>query len=143
VGRTFINPTQELREQGIRLKLNPMTDVLEGKRVVVVDDSIVRGNTSRQLVKMLKDAGAAAVHLRISSAPVKHPCYYGIDISDPEQLIANHKNVAELKDWLGADSLVYLPVEAMQAAANNPHACAACFTGEYATQVYPSVAAAV
>jgi amidophosphoribosyltransferase len=131
VGRTFINPIQELREQGIKLKLNPMPDVLEGKSVVVVDDSIVRGNTSRKLVKMLKDAGAKEVHLRISSAPVKYPCFYGIDMSDRDELIANQMTLSELQTWLGCESLVYLDAKDMQAIANNHRACAACFTGEY------------
>jgi amidophosphoribosyltransferase len=121
----------ELREQGIRLKLNPMPDVLAGKSVVVVDDSIVRGNTSRKLVKMLKDAGAREVHLRISSAPVKYPCFYGIDMSDRNELIANRMSVPELQAWLQCESLVYLDADAMRAIANNHRACAACFTGEY------------
>jgi amidophosphoribosyltransferase len=131
VGRTFINPVQELREQGIKLKLNPMPDVLAGKSVVVVDDSIVRGNTSRKLVKMLKDAGAREVHLRISSAPVKFPCFYGIDMSERSELIANHMDVATLQSWLQCESLVYLDAKDMQAIANNHGACAACFTGHY------------
>ena len=131
VGRTFINPVQELREQGIKLKLNPMPDVLAGKSVVVVDDSIVRGNTSRKLVKMLKDAGAREVHLRISSAPVKHPCFYGIDMSERSELIANQMNPEQLREWLQCDSLVYLDARDMQAIASNHRACAACFTGEY------------
>jgi amidophosphoribosyltransferase len=131
VGRTFINPTQELREQGIQLKLNPLTDVLRGKRVIVVDDSIVRGNTSRKLVKMLRDVGVKEIHLRISSAPVKHPCFYGIDMSEGSQLIANQMSTEELQAWLGVDSLVYLSVEDMRQVAGMAAPCAACFSGEY------------
>lgn len=131
VGRTFIHPTQELREQGIQLKLNPLTDILRGKNVVVVDDSIVRGNTSRKLVKMLKESGVNEIHLRISSAQVKHPCFYGIDMSHKEELIANKMELEELRAWLGVDSLVYLSPDDMLAIAGNPSACRACFTGEY------------
>jgi amidophosphoribosyltransferase len=131
VGRTFISPTQALREQGIKLKLNPMADVLAGKRVVVIDDSIVRGNTSRKLVAMLRDCGVKEIHLRISSAPVKNPCFYGIDMSDKAELIANKMDVEALQQWLGVDSLAYLSVEDMAAVAGNPTACMACFSGHY------------
>jgi amidophosphoribosyltransferase len=131
VGRTFINPVQELREQGIKLKLNPMPDVLKGQSVVVVDDSIVRGNTSQKLVKMLREAGAKEVHLRISSAPVMYPCFYGIDMSERSELIANRMSIAELQTWLNCDSLVYLDAAEMQRIAHNNQACAACFTGHY------------
>jgi amidophosphoribosyltransferase len=134
VGRTFINPTQELRELGIRLKLNPLASLLKGKRVVVVDDSIVRGTTSKRLVQMLRDCGVAEVHLRISSAPVKHPCFYGIDMSSEEELLANQMSLDEIQTWLGVESLAYLSLEAMQAAveASAKHPlCAACFNNEY------------
>lgn len=131
VGRTFINPTQELRERSIQLKLNPLTDILRGKRVVVVDDSIVRGNTSKKIVKMLKDCGVKELHLRISSAQVKNPCFYGIDMSNPEQLIANQMNVEELRQWLDVDSLVYLSTEDMVELAHFESPCAACFSGDY------------
>jgi amidophosphoribosyltransferase len=141
VGRTFINPTQELREQGIKLKLNPMSDVIAGKSVVVVDDSIVRGNTSRQLVRMLRDAGAKEIHLRISSAPVKNPCYYGIDMSTRQELIANKMSVEELRTWLNVNTLVYLPEDDMRAIAENHSACMACFNGHYPAGMPTSLAA--
>jgi len=131
VGRTFINPTQALREQGIQLKLNPLTDILKGKRVVVVDDSIVRGNTSRKLVEMLKNCGVKEIHLRISSAQVKFPCFYGIDMSRQEELIANRMSLKELQDWLGVDSLVYLSEADMVEIAEIQQACTACFSGRY------------
>lgn len=131
VGRTFINPTQDLRERSIQLKLNPLTDILRGKRVIVVDDSIVRGNTSRKIVKMLKESGVTELHLRISSAQVKHPCFYGIDMSSPDQLIANQMGLEEIRQWLGVDSLVYLSPEDMVALSGNPASCAACFNDVY------------
>lgn len=134
VGRTFINPTQELRERGIQLKLNPLKDILQGKRVVVIDDSIVRGNTSRKLVKMLRACGVKELHLRISSAPVKKPCFYGIDMSDEEQLIANQMDIPTLQAWLGVDSLAYLTTEDMVDLAKETglaDPCNACFSGNY------------
>lgn len=132
VGRTFIKPTHELREQGIQLKLNPLKDVLRDKSVIVVDDSIVRGNTSRSLVRMLKQCGAREVHLRISSAQVKHPCFYGIDMSSEDQLIANQlEDVEAIRRFLEVDSLVYLSVEDMKAVTGMPSACTACFSGQY------------
>ncbi|MGB7249350.1 MAG: amidophosphoribosyltransferase [Phormidesmis sp.] len=133
VGRTFIQPTQTMREAGIRMKLNPMRDVLEGKRILIVDDSIVRGTTSRKLVQMLYDAGATEVHMRISSPPVTHPCFYGIDTDSQDQLIAATKSVQEIEAQLGADSLAYLSwrgmLEATGAAVDS--FCSACFTGDY------------
>ncbi len=132
VGRTFISPTHELREKGIQLKLNPLKDVLNGKRVVVVDDSIVRGNTSRNLVKMLKSCGVKEVHFRISSAKVKNPCFYGIDMSQREELIANQLPDTEaIRAFLGVDSLVYLSVADMVEIAGHDAPCTACFSGEY------------
>lgn len=131
VGRTFINPTPEMRERAIQLKLNPLKDVLEGKRVVVVDDSIVRGNTSKKIVKMLKECGVKELHLRISSAQVKHPCFYGIDMSTEDQLIANQMTVEELRDWLGVDSLEYLSPDDMIDIAGHDNPCSACFTNQY------------
>ena len=136
VGRTFIQPDQELRRQGIRLKFNPL-DEIAGQRLVIVDDSIVRGTTLRQLVKMLFDGGAEAVHLRISSPPVVSPCFYGIDMADEEQLIASARTVEEVRAFLGATSLAYLSVEGMQWATKLPSSsvCRACFTREYPTNV--------
>ncbi|MEL6603555.1 MAG: amidophosphoribosyltransferase [Cyanobacteria bacterium J06614_10] len=133
VGRTFIQPTQAMRETGIRMKLNPMRDVLAGKRILIVDDSIVRGTTSRKLVQMLYAAGAVEVHMRISSPPVTHPCFYGIDTDNQDQLIAATKSVKEIEQQLGADSLAYLSWEGMLEAtgvAVNSF-CSACFTGDY------------
>ena len=137
VGRTFIQPTQTMRESGIRMKLNPLKDVLVGKRVVIVDDSIVRGTTSRKIVKALRDAGATEVHMRISSPPVTHPCFYGIDTDSQDQLIAATKSVAEIASQIEVDSLAYLSWEGMlEATGENPNSfCTACFTGDYPIQV--------
>ena len=136
VGRTFIQPDQGLREQGIRLKFNPLAEIA-GRRIVTVDDSIMRGTTTRQLVQMLFEAGAAEVHVRISSPPVVSPCFYGIDIADEDQLAAAHRNVEEMCEHVGATSLAYLSVEGMQWATRLPEAsvCRACFTREYPTAV--------
>lgn len=133
VGRTFIQPTQSMREVGIRMKLNPLKDVLEGKRVLIVDDSIVRGTTSRKIVKALRDAGATEVHMRISSPPVTHPCFYGIDTDSQDQLIAATKEVEEIAAQIGVDSLAYLSWEGMLSATHqDPNSfCSACFTGDY------------
>ena len=113
VGRTFIQPTQTLREQGVKMKLSPVRGVVEGKRVVMVDDSIVRGTTSRRIVKMLKEAGATEVHVVISSPPIKNPCFYGIDTSSKEELIASDKSVEEIREIIGADTLTFLSTEGM------------------------------
>ena len=136
VGRTFIQPDQELRRQGIRLKFNPLDDIA-GQRVVIVDDSIVRGNTMQQLVAMLVDAGAAEVHVRISSPPVVSPCFYGIDMADEDELAAAHRSVEEMRMHVGATSLHYLSLEGMQWASRMPEGsvCRACFTREYPTSV--------
>jgi amidophosphoribosyltransferase len=133
VGRTFIQPTQHMREAGIRMKLNPLKDVLDGKRVIIVDDSIVRGTTSRKIVKALRDAGATEVHMRISSPPVTHPCFYGIDTDNQDQLIAATRSIAEIAKQIEVDSLAYLSWEGMLAAtgSNPEHFCSACFTGDY------------
>ena len=111
VARTFIQPGQELRKHGLRLKFNPLPEVIAGKRLVVVDDSIVRGNTTRQIVQMLRDAGAAEIHMRISAPPIKHPCHYGIDMSTREEMIAHGRTTAEIAAELGCDSLHYLSLE--------------------------------
>ena len=136
VGRTFIQPDQELRRQGIRLKFNPLEEIA-GKRVVIVDDTIVRGNSTVQLVRMLFEAGAAEVHVRISSPPVVSPCFYGIDMSDEEQLPAAHRTVEEMCELIGATSLHYLSVEGLQWASelDEGSVCRACFTREYPTRV--------
>lgn len=133
VGRTFIQPTQTMRESGLKMKLNPLKDVLAGKRVIIVDDSIVRGTTSRKLVKTLREAGAVEVHMRISSPPVTHPCFYGIDTDSQDQLIAATKSVEEIAKQIEVDSLAYLSREGMlKATQEDPNSfCSACFTGDY------------
>ena len=133
VGRTFIQPTQTLRQLGIRLKLNPVREVIEGKRLIVVDDSIVRGNTQRALVKMLREAGVAEVHIRISSPPVMWPCYYGIDFATRAELIATGMSIDEIRESVGADTLGYLSVDGMVEASgqSTDSLCMACFTGAY------------
>jgi amidophosphoribosyltransferase len=133
VGRTFIQPTQSMRESGIRMKLNPLKDVLYGKRVIIVDDSIVRGTTSRKLVKALREAGALEVHMRISSPPVTHPCFYGIDTDSQEQLIAANMSVEEIAKQVEVDTLAYLSWQGMlEATREDPESfCSACFTGNY------------
>jgi amidophosphoribosyltransferase len=138
VARTFIQPEQGMREQGIRMKFNPLDEVA-GKRIVAVDDSIVRGNTMRQLVQMLLDAGAAEVHVRVSSPPVVSPCFYGIDMADEDELAAAHRSVEEMREHVGATSLHYLSVEGMQQATTLPEGstCRACFTRDYPTRVPP------
>jgi amidophosphoribosyltransferase len=136
VGRTFIEPDQELRRQGIKLKFNPLAEVA-GKRVVAVDDSIVRGNTTKQIVQMLKDAGATEVHIRISSPPVVGQCFYGIDLADPDELIANNKTVEEVRDYIGATSLAFISHDGLVEATRRPESelCRACLTREYPTPV--------
>jgi amidophosphoribosyltransferase len=133
VARTFIQPGQELRKRGLRMKFNPLPEIVSGKRVVVVDDSIVRGNTTRQIVAMLRDAGAKEIHLRISAPPIRHPCHYGIDMSTREEMIAHERSVEEIAAELGAESLAYLSLEAVYEAIGVPASahCDACFTGNY------------
>ena len=133
VGRTFIQPSQTIRQLGIRLKLNPLRDVLRGKRIVVVDDSIVRGNTQRALVRMLRESGALEVHVRISSPPVKWPCFYGIDFASRAELIANGLDVEGVRRSIGADSLGYVSLEGLVGASEQPASrlCTACFDGTY------------
>ncbi|TVQ42886.1 MAG: amidophosphoribosyltransferase [Gloeocapsa sp. DLM2.Bin57] len=133
VGRTFIQPTQHMRDLGIRVKLNPLKDVLEGKKVVIIDDSIVRGTTSRKIVKAIRDAGATEVHMRISSPAVTHPCFYGIDTDNQSQLIAATHSLGEITDKLEVDSLAYLSWEGMLAVTgeNPKNFCTACFNGNY------------
>jgi amidophosphoribosyltransferase len=133
VGRTFIQPSQTIRQLGIRLKLNPLRDVIRGKRLVVVDDSIVRGNTQRALVRMLREAGALEVHVRISSPPVKWPCFYGIDFASKAELVANGLDVDGIRASIGADSLGYVSLDGLVAASEQPKSrlCCACFDGVY------------
>ena len=143
VGRTFIEPSQSIRHFGVKLKLNPVPDVVKGKRVVVVDDSIVRGTTSRKIVKMIRDAGAREVHLRISAPPTRWPCYYGIDTPVRSELIAASHTVDEIARYVTADSLGYLSMEGMLGAvqAQPKTFCNACFSGEYLVQLTPLEAA--
>jgi amidophosphoribosyltransferase len=133
VARTFIQPGQELRKHGLRMKFNPLPEVVRGKRIVVVDDSIVRGNTTRQIVSMLRDAGAAEVHMRISAPPIRYPCHYGIDMSTAEEMVAHDRSIEEVARELGCDSLAYLSLQGVYEAIRSTRAthCDACFTGEY------------
>jgi amidophosphoribosyltransferase len=139
VGRTFIEPKQGIRHFGVKVKLNPMREMLEGRRVVVVDDSIVRGTTSRKIVRMIRGAGAREVHMRISSPPIQWPCYYGIDTPTRKELIGASHATEEIRRYLGADSLGYLSLEGMLKAtgADPAHFCHACFTGEYRVGIEP------
>src|SRR4051794_2964320 len=140
VGRTFIQPSQSLREQGVKMKLSAVRGVVEGKRVVMVDDSIVRGTTSRRIVNLLKEAGATEVHVVISSPPIKNPCFYGIDTSTKEELIASDKNIEQIRELIGADSLTFISVEGMMKALGQEGTngyCLGCFTGNYPTEIYP------
>lgn len=136
VGRTFIAPHQDKRKLDVRVKLNPVSGVIDGKRVVLVDDSIVRGTTMRQIVQLLRSRGASEVHVRISSPPIASPCYYGIDISSKSELIACSQSVADIADFIKADSLSYLSIEGMlQAVEHSSRYCTACFSGDYPTCV--------
>jgi amidophosphoribosyltransferase len=138
VGRTFIEPRSQIRHFGVKIKLNPVRDLIEGRRVVLIDDSIVRGTTSQKLVKMMRDAGAREIHMRISCPPTIAPCYYGVDTPNREELIAAHKSVEEIRQFLGADSLGYLShkglLDAVGDAGQERH-CTACYTGKYPTKV--------
>ena len=136
IGRSFIAPGQKERADAVRRKLNPLTDAIEGKRLVVVDDSIVRGTTQRSVIKMLREAGAAEVHLRISSPPWRWPCFYGIDTPSYEELLATDHTVDEMAAVLGADSLAFISIENLRRAIGADGGfCDACFTGDYPTTV--------
>lgn len=143
VGRTFIQPSQELREQGVKMKLSAVRGIVEGKRVVMVDDSIVRGTTSKRIVRLLKEAGAKEVHVRIASPPMSNPCYYGIDTSNKGELIASNHSVEEIREIIGADSLAFLSNQALEKSIVSDRdieqygICNACFTGNYPTEIYP------
>lgn len=142
VGRTFIQPSQELREQGVKMKLSPVQQVVKGKRVIVVDDSIVRGTTSKRIVRMLREAGATEVHVVSASPPLVNPCFYGVDISTDSELISTNRTIEEVRELIEADSLTYLSPEGMLKAIGrsdsmkNCGQCLACFTGEYPTEIY-------
>jgi amidophosphoribosyltransferase len=133
VGRTFIQPSQALRDRGVKLKLNPLPDSIRGKRLVVVDDSIVRGTTTRQTVQVLREAGATQVHIRITCPPIEWPCFYGIDFPTRHELVANDLTLEEIRQYVGADSLGYLSLDGMVAATGSGAGafCRACFDGEY------------
>jgi len=139
VGRTFIEPKQSIRHFGVKIKLNPVRELLAGKRVVLVDDSIVRGTTSRKIVSMVRDAGAAEIHVRISAPPTQWPCHYGIDTPTREELIASHHSVEEIRRFIEADSLAYLSLEGLLASVTGPSDsyCTACWTGDYRVPLTP------
>jgi amidophosphoribosyltransferase len=141
VGRTFIQPTQEIREVGVKVKLNPLSDAIRGKRLVVVDDSIVRGNTSKKVVQMLYSAGAKEIHMRISSPPLLHPCYYGIDMATKKEFIASHRTLEDIRKYLNVDSLRYLSIDGLVKAIGEPKDkfCFACFNGDYPVPVSEEV----
>ncbi len=141
VGRTFIQPAEKSRGFGVRIKLNAIADVVRGKRVVVVDDSIVRGTTSRTRLGMLREAGAKEIHLRISSPPIRHPCYFGIDFPTSKELAASGRSLDQVRDFVGADSLGYLSVEGLLSAVTQPpgNYCTACFTGNYPCEITEAV----
>lgn len=140
IGRTFIKPSQELREQGVKMKLSPVRGIIEGKRVIMIDDSIVRGTTSKRIVQMLKDAGAKEVHVRIASPSIEHPCYYGIDMSTREELIAANHSASEIAEIIGADSIAFLSEDGLEKAILKDHSinqglCTACMSGRYPIKV--------
>lgn len=135
IGRTFISPGEKERLDLVRMKLSPIISAIRGKRVVLIDDSIVRGTTSKQIVNLLREAGAKEIHMRISAPPFLHPCYYGTDIDSEENLIASHHGEEEIADLIGADSLGYLPLECLHELIGNHAYCDACFSGNYATKI--------
>lgn len=139
IGRTFIYPSQAMREKGVRMKLSAVKTIVKGKRVVLIDDSVVRGTTSRRIVRMLKEAGASEVHVRIASPQIKAPCFYGVDISTYEELLCAHKSLEEVKDYLSADSIAFLSEEALFRASGRDELCLACFSGRYPTALYQSL----
>jgi amidophosphoribosyltransferase len=139
VGRTFIQPSQEMREKGVKMNLSPVRTIVENKRVVLVDDSIVRGTTSRKIIKMLRDAGAKEVHMRIAAPPITNPCFYGVDTSTYEELISARHTVEEVRQLIEADTLKFLSVEGVLKACNRKKMCLSCFTGKYPTYIYQDI----
>jgi amidophosphoribosyltransferase len=139
VGRTFIEPSQAIRDFGVRLKLNPVREILRGKSVILVDDSIVRGTTSQKIVRMVRNAGARQVHLRISCPPTMSPCYYGVDTPTKRELIAANQSIEEIRQFIGADSLAYLSLENLMKSVDDEGSsyCYACYTGRYPTSIIP------
>lgn len=139
VGRTFIQPSQKMREKGVKMKLSPVRSLVEGKRVVIIDDSIVRGTTSKKIIQLLRDAGAKEVHMRIAAPPITHPCFYGVDTSTYDELISATKSVKEVEEVIKADSLAFISVEGILKACNREKMCVSCFTGKYPTYIYQEV----
>lgn len=139
IGRTFIQPSQSMREKGVRMKLSSVSGIVSGQRVVLIDDSIVRGTTSRRIVRLLREAGATEVHVRIASPPFKNPCFYGVDTSTYEELLCARMSVPEACEYIGADSLAYLSPDALLKAGNRCELCMACFTGNYPTSLYGTI----
>ena len=139
IARTFIQPTQALREKSVRMKLSAVKSIVRGQRIVLIDDSVVRGTTSRRIVKMLREAGATEVHLRIASPPIKSPCFYGVDMSTYDELLCAHKSLDEVREILGVDSLAFLSREALYKAGKRSELCLACFTGDYPTYLYQRI----
>ena len=140
VGRTFIQPSQALREKGVKMKLSAVKSIVRGKRVALIDDSIVRGTTSKRIVDMLHEAGATEVHVRIASPPITHPCFYGVDISTYDELLCAHKSVEEVRRVIGADSLAFISEGALfEAARSRNDMCLACFNGKYPTALYSTL----
>ena len=139
VGRTFIKPSQEMRDKGVKMKLSPVRGIVEGKRVIVIDDSIVRGTTSKKIVEMLREFGAKEVHFRIAAPEISHPCFYGVDISTYDELISARHTVDEVRDIIGADSLVYLSLEGLKKSIGREKMCTSCFTGKYPTYIYENI----
>ncbi|NLE09441.1 MAG: amidophosphoribosyltransferase, partial [Dehalococcoidales bacterium] len=137
VGRTFIQPDQRIRDLGVQLKFNPLREIIEGKRIVLVDDSIVRGTTTPKVIKLLRNAGVKEVHMRVSAPPIKYPCFFGVDMATRSELIAARKSILSIKEFIGADSLGYLSVEGLLKSVDLPREtfCMACFTGEYPVPV--------
>ena len=136
VGRTFIQPTQAMRDRSVRLKLSPVSSVVKGKSIVMIDDSIVRGTTSRRIVQLLKDAGATQVHVRIASPVITSPCFYGVDTSTKDQLIGAQMSVEEIREYIHADTLRFMTEEEMKEATHGIGLCLACFNGEYCTKLF-------
>ncbi|MBP5172842.1 MAG: amidophosphoribosyltransferase [Bacteroidales bacterium] len=139
VARTFIQPTQSMRDTGVKMKLSAVPSVVRGKRVAVIDDSIVRGTTSSVIVRMLREAGATQVHMRIASPPYAWPCFYGIDTGSEDQLLASGRNIEDIRDYIGADSVEYLSVGALFQASDRTELCTACFDGNYPTDLYKEI----
>jgi amidophosphoribosyltransferase len=139
IGRSFIEPTQEMRDRAVLMKLSPVESIVKGKRVVLIDDSIVRGTTSKRIIRLLKEAGATEVHVRIASPQIISPCFYGVDISTYDELISAHHTIEEVKEMIGADSLAFLSHQALFEVSKRNHLCTACFTGKYPTEIYSSI----